>query len=117
MGINGPYVSIQYPKWMLVAFAFAFTILSAGVTMGVWYAVGQGRVLALEGQSVNLSHRLDTVDGRVDSIIIGAVEPARLLRALATLRCLDGTAPNLLNAADLPCDRLVRVGIQPSRRR
>jgi hypothetical protein len=109
MGINGPYVSIQYPRWALVAFAFAFTILSAGVTVGVWYAVGQGRIVELERATVEHERRLVHVEGRVDSIVTGAVEPARLLRALATLRCLDGTPANLLNAADLPCERLVRT--------
>jgi hypothetical protein len=113
VGIQGPYASIQYPRWALVAFGFAFALVSAGVTMGVWYAVGQARVLALEAHAVQATHRVDTIDARVDSIVVGAVEPARLLRALATLRCLDGTPSNLLSAADLPCEQLVRIGVTP----
>ena len=113
MGIQGPYASIQYPRWALVAFGFAFALVSAGVTMGVWYAVGQGRMLVVEHQHVIISARVDTLDHQVDSIIIGAAEPMRLLRALATLRCLDGTPGNLLSAADLPCEQLVRIGVTP----
>jgi hypothetical protein len=109
MSNGGQYFGIPYPKLAIAAFTFVFTILSAGVTMGVWYAVGQGRVLLLEQHTKIITYRVDTLESRVDSIVVGAVEPTRLLRALATLRCLDGTPSNLLNAADLPCDRLVRT--------
>jgi len=118
MAIPGQYSAIQYPRWALIAFGFAFALVSAGVTMGVWYAVGQNRMIAVEHEHVVIAARVDTLEVRVDSIVSGAVEPTRLLRALATLRCLDGTPSALLDAADLPCGRLVtRVPVvEPTRR-
>ena len=108
MGVNGTWAAITVPKWQVVMFVFLGTVFGAGVTFGIRYALGVGRVDKIERAQYRLEARVDTLHVRVDSIVTGAVEPARLLRALAALRCLDGTPPNLLALAELPCERLVR---------
>ena len=111
MGIGGQYSAVQYPRWLLATAGLTLMLLGGGVSVGIRYAFGVSRVEKIELAHYRLEARVDTLQTRVDSIVIGAVEPARLLRSLATLRCLDGTSPTLLNAAGLPCDRL--TGARP----
>jgi len=108
MGINGQYSSVQYPKWLLATVGLTCLLLGAGATFGIRYALGVGRVDRIELAQYRLEARVDTLHVRVDSIVTGAVEPNRLLRSLAALRCLDGTPRNLLALADVPCEQLVR---------
>ena len=107
MGIPGNYSAVQYPRWLLATVGLTLVLLGAGVTIGAKYMTSISRMEKVELDHLRLSATVDTLKVRVDSIIVGGVEPARLLRSLATLRCLDGTPSQLLNAAGLPCTRLI----------
>jgi len=109
MGIGGQYSAVQYPRWLLATVGLTCVLLGAGVSVGIRYAFGVSRVDKIELAHYRLEARVDTLQTRVDSIVIGAVEPNRLLRSLATLKCLDGTSPALLDAAGLQCARLLGV--------
>jgi hypothetical protein len=107
MAIPGSYQSVQYPRWLLATAGLTLVLLGAGVTIGAKYMTSISRMEKVELDHLRLSATVDTLKVLVDSIIVGSVEPARLLRSLATLRCLDGTSLQLLNAAGVPCAQLI----------
>jgi hypothetical protein len=108
MGISGQFSAVTIPKWLIGVAGLVVLLLGTGATVGIRYAIGEARVTRLEVNHLQLQLRVDTIAFRLDSIVLGGIEQGRLLRSLAALRCLDGTPRTLLQAADLPCDRLVR---------
>ena len=82
MGMGGQYSAVQYPRWLLAAVGLTLVLLGAGASIGIRYTLGVSRVERVELAHYRLSARVDTLKTRVDSIIMGAVEPERLLRSV-----------------------------------
>ena len=106
MGINGGYSSVQYPRWLLATVGLTGILLGGGVSLGVRYASAEARLVAMQRVDKDIGDRVDTLRADVDALRAGRVEDGRLLRSLATLRCIDGTPMQLTRAAGVPCDQL-----------
>ena len=108
MGINGgSWAAVTVPKWLLVLVTFCVGLAGLGASLGVRWATATAQIDAMQRTDQQINVRVDTLQMDVDAIKRGRSEDAQILRALATLRCLDGTPLQLTRAAGVPCADLV----------
>lgn len=113
MVMPGSLTGMVIPKWLVGVASFLGGLFLAGLLSGIWLGrtASAMEVLAMTNaaQHAQVFGRLDSLDSRVVNITVGRTGDSKLIRALATIRCSDGTSTTyaVFAAQGVPCGDLL----------